>query len=132
VVSGQLKPGVRKYTELVAWQKAIGLVEAVYRISERFPRTEVYSLTSQIRRGVVSVPSNIAEGQSRKTSREFVRHLAIAYGALSEVETQLVIAERLKYITGRQLSDLLEQAAEVGRLINGLSNAIEKRIPTDH
>lgn len=130
MIGGQLKSGLQKYTELIAWQKAIDLVEGIYRVSDRFPRSELYGLTSQIRRGVVSVPSNIAEGQSRRGSREFVHHLGIAYGSLSEVETQLVIAERLGYIDTRQLQHLLDAAAEVGRLINGLSNAIEKKIRT--
>jgi four helix bundle protein len=102
------------------------LVEGIYRISERFPKAEIYGLTSQVRRGVVSIPSNIAEGQGRNGSREFLHHLAIAYGSLSEVETQLVIARRLGYIDEEQLGNVLGKAAEVGRLINGLASAIEK------
>jgi four helix bundle protein len=109
---------------LIAWQKAIEFVEEVYRVSAGFPKSEIYGLTGQVRRAVVSIPSNIAEGQSRNGSSEFVHHLSIAYGSLSEVETQLVIAHRLRYIDQNQLSALLDKAAELGRLINGLSNAI--------
>ena len=116
-----------KFTELIAWQKAVDFVVEVYDVSRDFPKTEIYGLTSQVRRGVVSIPSNIAEGQSRNGFREFVHHLGIAYGSLSEVETQLIIAERLRYIDREQLERLLEKAHEVGRLINGLSSAIEER-----
>ena len=123
---------IRKYTELIAWQKAIRFVEDVYRVSGHFPKSEQYGLCSQIRRAVVSIASNIAEGQSRRSSREFVQHLSIAYGSLSEVETQLVIAERLQYLGSAQLGDMLDKAAEVGRLINGLSGSIERKFDTDH
>jgi len=124
-----------KYSELIVWQKAIDFVEDVYRPSDGFPKTEQYGLTSQVRRSVVSVPSNIAEGQGRNGSREFLHHLAIAYGSLSEVETQLIIAKRLKYIGADQLKGLLDKAAEVGRLLNGLSASLQpksRRPPTDN
>ena len=100
MVSGQSDESltVRKYSELIVWQKAIDFVESVYRVSKEFPRAETFGLTAQMRRAAISVPSNIAEGQSRNSSREFLHHLGIAYGSLSEVETQLVIAERLSYI----------------------------------
>jgi four helix bundle protein len=83
---------VKNYQELVVWQRAMDLVEDVYKLSKHFPREELYALTSQIRRGAVSVPSNIAEGQGRRTTADFLRHLSIAYGSLREVETQAMIA----------------------------------------
>ena len=95
-----------KYSELIAWQKAVDFVAEIYRVPADFPKTEMYGLTGQLRRGAVSVPSNIAEGQSRNGSREFVHHLGIACGSLSEVETQLIIAERLRYIDKDQLGSL--------------------------
>jgi four helix bundle protein len=119
---------VRKYTELIAWQKSIDFVEVVYRVSGAFPRPELYGLTSQIRRAVVSIPSNIAEGQCRTTSRDFVRFLSMSEGSLSEVETQLVIAGRLSYIDARQLEELLDRAAEVARLVKALKKSIERKI----
>src|ERR1041385_1021104 len=85
---------VKNYQELIVWQRAMDLVEEVYRISRGFPREEVYGLTSQIRRASVSIPSNIAEGQGRRTTPDFVKHLSIAYGSLREVETQALIAHR--------------------------------------
>src|ERR1700682_299934 len=96
---------VKNYQELIAWQKAVGLVEAVYLASRTFPREEIYGLTSQIRRAAVSVPSNIAEGQGRRTTLDFLRHLSIAYGSLREVETQILIARRLKYIAQARLEE---------------------------
>src|SRR5438132_2398513 len=111
---------VKNYQELIAWQKAMDLVEDVYKASKTFPREEIYGLTSQIRRAAVSVPSNIAEGQGRKSTREFQHHLSIAYGSLMEVETQVLIAERLNYLTQVQAQSLIDCTSEVGRVINGL------------
>ena len=115
---------VRNYQELIAWQRSMDLVESVYKVSRVFPREELYALTSQIRRAAVSIPSNIAEGQGRRTTSDFLRHLSIAYGSLREVETQLFIAERLSYLTAAQLEPVMAYAGEVGRLLNGLMNSL--------
>jgi four helix bundle protein len=117
---------VRNYSELIAWQKAMDLVEGIYSATKQFPKEEIYGLTSQIRRAAVSVPSNIAEGQGRKSTNEFLHHLSIAYGSLREVETQVLIAERLHYLGREGISHLLELSAEVGRLINGLSHSLTR------
>jgi four helix bundle protein len=119
--------GVKSYRDLIAWQKAMDLVEAVYRATVAFPKEEIYGLRSQIRRSAVSIPSNIAEGQARASTRDFLNFLSIARGSLCEMETQLLLAERLGYIKGRGGSALLDQAAEVGRLINGLSKSLASR-----
>jgi four helix bundle protein len=121
---------VRQYGDLIAWQKAIDLVEEVYKITKGFPKEEVYGLASQVRRAAVSIPSNIGEGQSR-TSRDFVHFLSMAHGSLSEVETQMIIAHRLGYISPAQAARVAKMAAEVGRIINGLSKSIEK-LATGH
>ena len=121
---------VRSYCELIAWQKAMDLVQVVYTATKGFPREEIYGLTSQLRRAAVSVPSNIAEGQGRKSTGEFLHHLSIAYGSLMEVETQLMIAERLGYLEKRDVAHKTELTAEVGRLINGLANSLSSK--TDH
>jgi four helix bundle protein len=115
---------VRNCQELIAWQKSMDLVVGVYRITKSFPASELYGLTSQLRRAAVSVPSNIAEGQGRGTPTEFVRFLRIAHGSLREVETQLLIAQRLEYLKEADLMPLLDLAAETGRLINGLLNSL--------
>jgi four helix bundle protein len=117
---------VKNYQELIVWQKAMDIVEDVYKVSRSFPREEIYALTSQIRRAAVSIPSNIAEGQGRRTTADFLRHLSIAYGSLREVETQTIIARRLKYIAQSQLDEIMNRAGEVGRLLNGLMNSLSK------
>lgn len=115
---------VRNYTDLIAWQKAIDLVELVYHLSGGFPPDERFGLTSQIRRAAVSIPSNIAEGQGRWTTGEFVHFLGIAHGSLREVETQAVIAVRLKFVPADHADPVHRLAGEVGRLINGLRNSL--------
>lgn len=117
------------YRELRAWQRAIELVEAVYRTSACFPKEEVYGLTSQVRRAAVSVPSNIAEGHGRHTTRDFLGLLSIARGSLKELETQLTIAQRLHYIQQTKEVELQSLANEVGRLITGLIKALRKKLP---
>jgi four helix bundle protein len=101
------------------------MVVAVYDVSRHFPRDEVYGLTSQLRRSAVSVPSNIAEGQGRWGTGEFIHFLGVAHGSLQEAETQLLIAERLRYVTMDALTRALELIAETGRLINGLYRSLQ-------
>jgi four helix bundle protein len=115
---------VKNSSDLIAWQKAMDLVEAVYLLSSAFPREELYGLTSQIRRAVVSVPSNIAEGQGRWTTGKFVHFLGIANGSLREVETQLHVAVRLKFVTVADAGPAFGLAAEVCRLLYGLKNSL--------
>jgi four helix bundle protein len=103
------------------------LVQTVYESVRAFPKEEIYGLTSQLKRAVVSVPSNIAEGQGRKSTREFQHHLSIAYGSLMEVETQILIAARLGYLNSEEADRIAEQTAELGRVINGLSNALSDK-----
>ena len=118
---------VKSYRELIAWQKAMDLVVQVYEMTRTFPREEIYGLTSQLRRAAVSIPSNIAEGQGRRSSKEFVRFLGIAYGSLQETETQIILATRLGYLEAVQEAQVLEQCAEVGKLLNGLTNALRRK-----
>src|ERR1041384_5806864 len=126
---------IRSYRDLTAWQEAMRLVTDVYKGTKNWPREETYGLTPQARRAAVSVPSNIAEGQGRRSSNEFRNHLSMVYGSLMELETQVQIASDLDYQTGEVTEQLMEQAARVGRLINALSNALPKQRPsptTDH
>jgi four helix bundle protein len=118
---------VKDYRELIAWQKAMELVEAAYRATKTFPREEVYGLSSQMRRAAVSIPSNIAEGQARNTTRDFLQFLAVAYGSPKELETQALIAERLGYINQPRREELVQRTTEVARLISGLMNSLRKR-----
>ena len=116
---------IQHYQDLIAWQKAMLLVEKVYEISRSFPADERFGLTNQIRRAAVSVPSNIAEGQGRGRTADFSRFLRMANSSRQEVETQLLIAVRLGYITAETASSTMELAAEVGRIISGLARSIE-------
>ena len=117
---------VRNYQELIVWQKAMDLVELIYAESRSFPREEIYGLTSQLRRAAVSIPSNIAEGQGRRTTADFIRHLSISYGSLRELETQTLIAERLRYFRAAASEKILKLAGEVGRLLNGLMSSLAR------
>src|ERR1700686_2110288 len=92
----------RSYRDLVAWQKAMKFVTAIYEVTQRFPSEERYGLTNQLRRASVSVPSNIAEGQARFSKKEFHHFLSLARGSLVEIETQLLIAENLRYLPAEQ------------------------------
>ena len=114
----------RRFEDLIVWQKAMDLVVEVYRTTATFPREELYGLSSQLRRAANAVPSKIAEGQGRQTTAEFLRLLSIAYGSLMELETQILIGERLGYIDSERSSRLLEHSAEVGRLMNGLMRSL--------
>jgi four helix bundle protein len=116
------------YRDLIAWQKAMHLVTDIYDATREFPSDERYGLTNQLRRAAVSVPSNIAEGQARFSSKEFHHFLSLARGSLVEIETQLMIAENLGYLPSKQTRPLLEGAAELGRVLNGLIASI-KRAP---
>lgn len=110
----------QSYRDLIAWRKGIELVAAVYRVTQAFPKEELYGLTSQLRRTAVSIPSNIAEGQGRKSKAEFRHFLHNAAGSLMEVETQLTIAAVLGYLSQEKETELLAQTNELGRIVNGL------------
>ena len=117
----------RTYKDLVAWQKAMELVTEVYRITQHFPKEEMYGLTAQVRRAAVSVPSNIAEGQARYSHMDFQRFLRQARGSLVEVETQVMIGVNLGFLDGKDAKPILGRTAEVGRILNALLNSIRER-----
>jgi four helix bundle protein len=129
---GEREMSVRDYRDLITWQKAMDVVIECYRIGGAFPKSELYGLTSQLQRAAVSVPANIAEGQGRTHTKEFLNHLSIAYGSLMEVETHLQIAARLEYIEPDSLEALFDKCAEVGRLLNGLMGSLNRKLTTDH
>jgi four helix bundle protein len=116
--------GTQGYQDLVAWQKAMELVTTVYRATRSWPHEEQYGLTSQVRRATVAIPSNLAEGHGRSGRREFAPHVSIAYGSLCELETQLLIAERLEYSDSEVTESLMNRIAEVRRLTSGLLRSL--------
>ncbi len=113
------------HRNLMAWQEAMKLVEMVYRITIQFPKEEIFGLTSQIRRCAVSVPSNIAEGAGRNTSRELVQFLGVASGSLAELDTQIEIAARLNYLAVD--AEVVRQCSRVGQLLVALRRSIKTR-----
>ena len=121
---------VRHYQDLLVWSKSVDFVTAIYRLTKNWPETEKFGLTRQIRGAACSVPCNIAEGKGRRTEGDFHRFLLIANGSLMEVETQLFIAANLEYISQSQLTQLLGESAEIGKLLSGLIATITKsRLP---
>ncbi len=116
---------VRQYKDLIAWQKSMDLVEVVYRVTRCFPKEETYGLTNQLRRAAVSVPSNIAEGQGRGVGAEFSHHLRISNGSRQEVETQVMLAERLGFMQSADSQTVLALSEEIGRLLSGLCRSLK-------
>lgn len=117
---------IKSHRDLIVWQKAMDLVTAVYRATENLPKTELYGLTSQIRRAAASVPANIAEGQGRRLKGEFLQFLGNARGSLLELDTHLEIAHRLGFLAGEVHATLLEQLVEVRKILNGLMRSITR------
>ena len=126
MAQGPVRSVVVSYRDLVAWKKSMAFVLSIYRATQSFPKTETYGLASQLRRAAVSVPSNIAEGQARLTTGEFKQFLGNARGSLMEIQTQIVIAQGLGYLANDVGNALLTDAAEVGRLLNGLLNSLQR------
>ena len=123
VASGE----IRHYRDLLVWQKALVLVEHVYSASRAWPNDERFGLISQVRRAAVSVPSNTAEGCSRRSTGSFLQFLSISRGSLAEVETQLILAERLGYLDPTNLTTLLSSADEISRMLASLIGKLEER-----
>jgi len=112
------------YRDLRVWQDAMQLVVAIYKATTKFPKEEMYGLTSQIRRAAVSIPSNIAEGKGHRTDREFCQFLYHARGSTLELQTQLTIARELEYMPETEAKALLERCDILARKINALINSL--------
>lgn len=119
---------IKSYRDLRVWQAGMDLVVMIYELSEKFPNKEVYGLTSQIRRAAISVPSNIAEGHTRESTKEYMYHLSIAHASLTEVETQIEIAYRLNYCTEQELNALFASCAVLGKQLYSLRNSLQAGI----
>jgi four helix bundle protein len=103
------------------------LVNAIYEVTDAFPKREVYSLTDQIRRAAVSIPSNIAEGQAHYSNREFLHYLRHSRGSLGELDTQIIIAQRRSYLSESQAAELSKRVNELCRILSGLINSLQER-----
>ena len=115
---------IQSHRDLIVWQKAMDLVIAVYKLTDDFPKSELYGLTSQIRRCAASIPANIAEGQGRRLAGEFLQFLGNARGSLLELDTHLEIAVRLGLLSTELHSTVMAQLVEVRKLLNGLMRSI--------
>lgn len=119
---------VRTHKDLDVWKKGIEFVTAVYQATDSFPNSEIYGLTSQIRRSAVSIPSNIAEGATRQGVAEFKQFLHVALASAAELETQLVIAGNLEYIQESLRNELLDELGTISHMIQGLIKSITRQI----
>jgi four helix bundle protein len=120
--------GVAGYRSLSVWQKAMDFVDVCYDLTAQFPKHEMFGLAAQLQRAGVSIPSNIAEGQGRESTREFIHHLSIARGSLYEAETQILIAQRRKYVSPDAVASSLDRTAEIARMLHGLIDRLYQKL----
>ena len=118
---------VESHKDLTVWQKSMDLVVLVYKLMEKLPKEERYSLCDQIRRSAVSIPSNIAEGKSRNSIKEYKHFIGIAKGSVAELETQLLICERIGYFNKEEISNTLGLLDEVSKMLTKLNNVLAPR-----
>jgi len=122
---------IQSHKDLEVWQKAMSFVSVIYALTKEFPKDELYGLTNQIRRAAVSIPSNIAEGRSKRSTRDYIRFINIAYGSAAELETQLMISQNLGYISSEQLDKHLAELNCVARMLNGMHSGLERKLRTE-
>lgn len=115
------------YKDLLVWQKGMTLAKDVYNVTRGFPRDEKFGLVSQMRRAAVSIPSNIAEGQARKTTNEFVQFISHSEGSVAELETQLVLSAELGFCNQLKATEILGLLAELRKMLNALRRALQER-----
>ncbi|MDP2143824.1 MAG: four helix bundle protein [Gallionella sp.] len=115
---------IESYRSLLVWQKAVDFAVFIYRLTAEFPKQEMYGIVSQMQRAAVSIPSNIAEGKERQSDRDFARFITIALGSLAELETQLLIARRLDYLSESGWQEATIQADEIGKMLRSLRKTL--------
>lgn len=111
---------LKSYKELIVWQKSIQLVKEIFLLTDELPKSEIYGLVSQMRRAVVSIPSNIAEGYGRRSVKKYAQFYSIAYGSALELETQLIVCNELKFISSEQLTKVQSLLEEVLKMLNSM------------
>jgi four helix bundle protein len=120
---------VKHYKDLLVWQKGMTLVKSIYALTAMFPREERYGLTSQLRRAAVSVPSNIAEGQARQSTKEFLQFISHAESSLAELETQLLLSVDLAFVQKNEISAALQEIDELQKMLSGLRTKLASLSP---
>lgn len=119
---------VSGHKNLLAWKKSMDLVTEIYAVTKNFPKEETYSLTSQIRRSSISIPSNLAEGHAMGTTAHYMKFIFIARGSLAELETQLTIAGNLGYLSQQQLEPLISLVSELNKMLSGMIYSLRKKM----
>jgi four helix bundle protein len=122
---------IHSYQELIVWQKAMDLTAQIYAITTKLPKQELFSLTNQMRKAAVSIPSNIAEGQARHSKKEFLQFIGIAKGSKAELETQLLLCQKIGYLTDTDISEAMNLLQEVGKMLTALTRKL-RQLPTNH
>lgn len=115
---------MKTHLDLDVWKRSLEFVTLIYRLTGKFPKSEIYGITSQIRRSAISIPSNIAEGAGRTSKKEFSHFLSISLGSLAELETQLIISDNLNYLDSGLLNDLISKLSSIRKMIFGLKKSI--------
>ena len=121
---------INSFRELRVWQQGMDLVEKIYHITRSFPSEERFGLTSQMRRAAVSIPSNIAEGHTRESTKEYLYHISCAQASLAELQTQIEIAARLGFASSEDTQPLLEYCESLSRQLHALRNALNRKNAT--
>ena len=118
-------PLIQDFRDLVVWQRSMDLVLDVYRLTDAYPRYEMFNLTTHTRKSAISIPSNVAEGANRRSLPPYINHVNIAMGSEAELFTQLMVGQRLGYVAEKDLEKPFSNLAEIGRMLNGLSTSLE-------
>lgn len=119
---------VRSFKDLIVWQKSVDLISTIYRLTATFPKIETYGLSSQLQRAAVSVAANIAEGNGRDSTKEYIHHLSYSLGSLAEVETYLVVSVRLAYVQQSEILNLESKCDEIGKMLRSLQKALRSKL----
>lgn len=115
---------IKSYRDLIVWQKAMHVAKCTYIVVKKLPKEEMYALANQMRRAAISIPSNIAEGKTRNSTKEFIQFLAIANGSRAELETQLLLCVEIGYLTTPEIQELTHRLEEVGKMLHSLQKAL--------
>ena len=114
--------------ELKVWQASMELAQQIYRLTTNFPKEETYGLVSQIRRAAVSIPSNIAEGHTRESTKEFLHHISVSLGSFAELETQFILSGKLGYVEAQTVDSILLKLDEAGKMLRGFQKSLKSKL----
>lgn len=123
---------MKSYQELKVWQKSIDFVTKIYRLTKSFPSHEKYVLVPQMRRAAIAIPSNIAEGSTRNYTKEFIQFIQVAYSSAAELETQIIISQRLEYLETTIAEKAISEIQEIQKMLKGLSKSLQTKLTTNH